>query len=66
MEPFNPIDVSWRQGRRNPQVIHAMLVKELPQDADPIIGMLNSTQLAKEAVDSHNAQLERRKHYATS
>lgn len=51
--------MKWRVGRKVPRNIYAMPYGE-PGDEDIDIGRLDSDELAKEAVDSHNLALESR------
>lgn len=44
----------WRQGRRVGRTIYAQLGPE-PADTDPIIGLMDTPELAAQAVNAHNA-----------
>ena len=47
----------WRTGRRNPRNLYAMVRGAEPSDEDVAIGMLDTPELALEAVEAHNARL---------
>jgi hypothetical protein len=49
---------TWRIGSKVGRTIHAQL-GELPSDDDPLIGVMDTPQLAEEIVNSHNAALAR-------
>jgi len=49
----------WRVGRKVGRTIYAQL-QEIPNDSDPLIGVLDTTELAKEAVQSHNYKINKR------
>jgi hypothetical protein len=50
----------WRQGRRVGRHLYAQL-GPVPSDDDPVIGTLDTAELAAEACESHNAALAARK-----
>lgn len=52
-------DVPWRVGRHLGRTVYAMLGDE-PSDDDPVLGMLDTPELAAEACAGHNALLEAR------
>lgn len=52
------IDKRWRQGRKVGRTIYAM-VGRVPHDNDELIGMMDTPELAADAVRSHNADLHR-------
>jgi hypothetical protein len=47
------LTLPWRRGRKVGRTIYARLGDE-PSDADVLIGMLDTPELAREAVDAHN------------
>lgn len=47
----------WRVGRRVGRTIYAMH-GERPHDADELIGVLDTPELARAAVRAHNAELD--------
>lgn len=53
---INPVNQLWRTGRRNHRIIY-MLVDEEASDFDPMIGVMDNIQLAREAVQCHNARV---------
>lgn len=54
------IAVPWRVGRKVGRTIYAQL-GPLDSDEDPLIGTLDTPELAEEAVRAHNERLGRRK-----
>ncbi len=48
----------WRVGRKVGRTIYAV-VSDNPSDDDWLIGMMDTRELAAEAVSAHNARLER-------
>lgn len=56
-EPAAFAAVPWRVGRKVGRTIYALLGDEL-SDADVLIGVMDTPELAKEAVDAHNLQLK--------
>ena len=59
MPDFDPVETKWRTGRKNHRIIYAQL-KDVPDDLDPMIGVMDSIQLARETISTHNARLEGR------
>lgn len=51
---MNPVDLPWRTGRKVGRTIYAQVRIE-PSDGDVLIGMMDSRELASEAVEAHNA-----------
>lgn len=51
---MNPLDRPWRVGRSVGRTIYAM-AGEQGSDADPLIGVMDTPELAAEAVRAHNA-----------
>ena len=49
----------WRQGRHQGRHLYAQLGPE-PSDDDPLVGTLDTAELAAEACEAHNAALARR------
>jgi hypothetical protein len=49
----------WRNGRHNGRLIYAQLGPE-PDDTDPMIGSMDSGELAARVVSEHNAALRTR------
>lgn len=49
------IEVPWRQGRRKGRNVYAVLGEDW--EAHPLIGQLDTPELAAEAVNAHNAML---------
>jgi hypothetical protein len=52
------IDTPWRVGRKLGRTIYAQLFNE-PSDDDPVIGIMDSEDLAKAAVELHNMAINR-------
>jgi len=50
------ITLPWRQGRHQGRHIYAQLGPE-PSGSDPVVGTLDTAELAEEACTSHNAAL---------
>ncbi len=48
--------IRWRTGRKVGRTIYAQLGPE-PSDDDPIIGMMDTPELAEQAVRDHNQSL---------
>lgn len=46
----------WRTGRKVGRTIYAQL-QEVPSDADPLIGVMDTPELAHAAVHAHNEHL---------
>lgn len=53
----NPLRVPWRVGRKVGRTIYAKLFPE-SSDHDPLIGMMDTPELAEFAVRAHNDALE--------
>lgn len=51
----------WRVGRKVGRTIYAMTGPE-PSDDDPLIGVMDTPELAAEACEAHNYRLTMRKH----
>jgi hypothetical protein len=51
--------VPWRTGRKLGRTVYAR-TGGYDQDEDPVIGMLDTPELAEEAVEAHNAALASR------
>lgn len=51
---MNPFEQLWRPGRRVGRTIYAQPGPE-PADTDPLIGVMDTPELAQAAVDGHNA-----------
>jgi len=49
----------WRQGRHQGRHLYAQTGPE-PSDSDPLVGTLDTEELAAEACESHNEALARR------
>ncbi len=56
---LNPVLLPWRIGRKVGRTIYAV-VEDGSRDDDALIGVLDTRELAAEAVEAHNARLERR------
>lgn len=50
------LKVRWRVGRRVGRTLYAQ-ISPSPDDADILIGVLDTTELAKEAAAAHNTML---------
>ncbi len=50
------LKVEWRVGRKVGRTIYAQPNDE-PRDSDPLIGVMDTPELAQAAVDGHNARL---------
>lgn len=61
MDPKEYRKAYWRTGRTVGRTIYAMR-SSVPTDTDPLIGMMDTEELAREAVDQHNAYVERGAH----
>ena len=46
----------WRTGRKVSRTIH-VVIGDQPDTYDPLIGLMDTVELAREAVESHNAAL---------
>lgn len=55
-----PVDLFWRQGARVGRTIYAVWPPGGPLAADDLIGVMDTSDLAREAVDAHNAALRAR------
>jgi hypothetical protein len=53
------VEVKWRTDEKDPCVLRAIVGTEI-SEADPRIGFMQSIQLAREVVQTHNARLESR------
>lgn len=53
---MNPLERPWRTGRKVGRTIYAVL-GDAVSDADTLIGMLDTPELAAEAVAAHNREL---------
>ena len=53
-------DTEWRQGRKVGRTIYVQIGAE-PSDHDILIGMMDSPELAQEAVSGHNLALDIRR-----
>jgi len=49
----------WRTGSRVGRTIYAVGGPPGPDGGDPLIGTMDTPDLAREAVNAHNSQLER-------
>lgn len=56
LSKIDPIETRWRTGRKNHRIIY-MQPKEIPTDLDPMIGVMDDIQVAREVVATHNARL---------
>lgn len=54
------ITLPWRQGRHQGRHVYAQLGPS-PSDDDPVVGTLDTAELAGEACESHNAALAARR-----
>lgn len=54
---FDYTKLVWRVGRKVGRTIYAQLGNE-PSDNDPLIGVLDTAELADEAVRSHNLAIQ--------
>ena len=54
------LEVHWRVGRRVGRTIYAQYGSE-PSDKDLLIGVMDTPELAKAAVDAHNFVIEEKK-----
>lgn len=62
---MNPLLLPWRTGRKLGRTVYAMLGPEA-SDSDPVLGMMDSRELAAEVVATHNLVLRRwRRNVAT-
>lgn len=52
----HPVQLPWRTGGRRGRTIHVQLRAD-PSDADPFAGLMDTPELAAEAVFAHNAVL---------
>ena len=50
------LKMKWRTGRKVGRTVYAQM-GESADDIDPLIGVFDSVELAKEAVESHNSRL---------
>jgi hypothetical protein len=55
---YDPARFPWRTGRKTGRTIHVQLTA-IPDDDDPLIGVMDTAELARAAVDGHNLQLDR-------
>jgi hypothetical protein len=55
------VSLPWRTGRKVHRTIYAMTGPE-PSDDDPLIGVMDTPELAAEAVEAHNYRLAMTKH----
>ena len=53
---MGPVQLPWRTGGRRGRTIHVQLRAD-PSDADPFAGIMDTPELAAEAVFAHNAVL---------
>lgn len=56
----NSLRVPWRVGRKVHRTIYASPFPDRPSDHDPLIGMMDTPELAEYAVRAHNEEVERR------
>jgi len=54
---LKPERLRWRTGRKVGRTIYAQL-GDVPDDHDPLIGMLDTAALAAAAVRAHNTELD--------
>lgn len=54
--PMTYLGVRWRTGRKVGRTIYAQQGPE-PSDDDPLIGVMDTTALATEAVSAHNVRV---------
>lgn len=59
VNPLAEPDVPWRAGRKVGRTVYAQEGRE-PSDSDPLIGVMDSPELAAEACAGHNALLAER------
>jgi hypothetical protein len=52
----DPLSLPWRTGRHLGRTIYAM-PGAVASDDDPVLGMMDSRELAEDAVDAHNWRL---------
>lgn len=52
------LDMAWRTGRKVGRTVYAQLGPE-PSDDDPLIGCMDTPEIAADAVDAHNQLLDR-------
>lgn len=55
----NPLAVYWRTGRHVGRTIYAQAGPEPSRDDDVLIGVMDTPELAEDAVAAHNALLPR-------
>jgi hypothetical protein len=55
---FNPARFPWRTGRHAGRTIYVQLTA-IPSDDDPLIGLMDTPELAQAACDGHNLFLDR-------
>jgi hypothetical protein len=58
--PSDPEHWHWRTGRKVGRTIYVVLDRNgrTPSDRDPLIGVMDSSELAAEAVRAHNRDLD--------
>jgi hypothetical protein len=56
----NPLRVPWRVGRKVGRTIYAAPFPDRPSEHDPLVGMMDTPELAEAAVRAHNDALEAR------
>lgn len=55
--PFDPVRFPWRAGCHVGRTIYVQLTA-VPSDDDPLIGVMDTPELARVAVDGHNLWLD--------
>jgi hypothetical protein len=56
--PFDSVRFPWRTGRHVGRTIYVQLTAA-PSDDDPLIGVMDTPELAQAAVDGHNLWIDR-------
>lgn len=51
------VNLRWRVGRHVGRTIYAMLDRRIASDDDILIGLMDSEELAREAVTAHNTRV---------
>lgn len=53
---MNPVELPWRVGRKVGRTIYAQLAADASDD-DPLIGVMDTRELAADAVGAHNHRI---------